>query len=174
MVIPTGQNPVVLKFWHEPNLEPSGATNCYDGGILEVSTDGGSNWTQVPNGDLLAGRTLGAVSGSFSNPLAGLQAWCGTTSYIQTIADVSSYAGTTAQFRMRLGSDTSVSAPGWDVDDVMVQSCQVPTAVTLSSIDADAAQSPVPMAGLPLSAVAAAGAASLALAAGYLSRRCNS
>ncbi|MCB0228900.1 MAG: hypothetical protein KDH90_07190, partial [Anaerolineae bacterium] len=61
---------------------------------------------------------------SFGNPLAGLQAWCGETAYIQTIADVSSYAGQTAEFRMRLGTDTSVSAPGWDVDDVTVQSCQ--------------------------------------------------
>ena len=71
---------------------------------------------------------------------------------------------------MRLGSDTSVSDPGWDVDDVMVQSCQTPTAVTLSSIDAAPAQSPAPMAGLPLGAVAAAGI-SMAAAAGYALKR---
>ncbi len=123
------------------------------------------------NADLLVGPYRGAVSGSFGNPLAGLQAWCGTTSYINTIADVSSLAGQTAQFRMRLGSDNSVSAPGWDVDDVTVQSCQTPTAVTLSSIDTAPAQSPVPVAGLPLGAVAAAGMAGVALAAGYVSRR---
>jgi hypothetical protein len=64
------------------------------------------------------------VSGSFSNPLAGKNAWCGVTSYMQTIADVSSYAGQTAQFRMRLGTDSSSSTTGWDVDDVTVQSCQ--------------------------------------------------
>ncbi|MCO5242551.1 MAG: immune inhibitor A [Anaerolineae bacterium] len=124
VALPTGQDPVILKFWHEPNTEPSGSTACFDGGILEVSTDGGSNWTQVPNADLLVGSYRGTVSGSFGNPLAGLQAWCGETAYIQTIADVSSYAGQTAEFRMRLGTDTSVSAPGWDVDDVTVQSCQ--------------------------------------------------
>ncbi|MCB0004238.1 MAG: hypothetical protein KDH86_16975, partial [Anaerolineae bacterium] len=49
---------------------------------------------------------------------------------------------------------------------------QPPTAVTLSSIDADAAQSPVPMAGLPLGAVAAAGL-SMAAAAGYALKRRN-
>ena len=174
ITLPSGQDPVVLKFWHEPNTEPSGSTACYDGGILEVSTDGGSSWTQVPNADLLVGSYRGSVSGSFGNPLAGLQAWCGENAYIQTIADVSSYAGQTAQFRMRLGTDTSVSAPGWDVDDVMVQSCQTPTAVTLSSIATDTAQSPVPMAGLPLGAVAAAGMAGVALAAGYVTRRRNS
>ena len=173
VAIPTGQNPVVLKFWHTPNLENSGATACFDGGSLEVSTDGGTTWTQVPNGNLLVGPYTGAVSGSFGNPLAGQQAWCGVSSYMNTIADVSAYAGQTAQFRMRLGSDTSVSDVGWDVDDIVVQSCQTPTAVTLSSIDASAAQSPVPVAGLPLGAVAAAGMAGVALAAGYVSRRRN-
>ncbi len=125
VVLPTGQNPVVLKFWHLPNMENSGTTACYDGGILEVSTDAGATWTQVPNANLLIGPYTGAVSASFSNPLAGLQAWCNGTVYIQTVADVSAYAGLTAQFRMRLGSDTSVSDAGWDVDDVVVQSCTV-------------------------------------------------
>ena len=67
--------------------------------------------------------TTTGVPSSFSNPLAGLQAWCGATSYFQTIADVSAYAGQTVQFRLRLGSDTSVGKPGWDVDDVTVHSC---------------------------------------------------
>ena len=168
VTLPTGQNPVVLKFWHLPNLENSGTTACYDGGILEVSTDAGATWTQVPAANLLAGPYTGAVSGSFSNPLAGLQAWCGATSYTNTIADVSAYAGLTVQFRMRLGSDTSVSDAGWDVDDVTVQSCQTPTAVTLSSIDASQAPAPVP-ASLPLAALPAA--AGLALGAVYWLRR---
>ena len=124
VALPAGQNPVVIKFWQTPNLENSGATACFDGGILEVSTDSGATWTQVPSGSLLAGPYTGAVSASFGNPLAGLQAWCGATSYFNTIADVSAYAGQTAQFRMRLGSDSSVSDVGWDVDDVVVQSCQ--------------------------------------------------
>ncbi len=126
IVLPSGENPVVLKFWHVPNLENNGATACYDGGILEVTTNGGTTWTQVPNANLLVGPYTGAVSGSFQNPLAGLQAWCSasTTSYRQTIADVSAYAGQTVQFRWRIGTDTSINRPGWDVDDVLVQSCQ--------------------------------------------------
>ncbi|MCL4675532.1 MAG: hypothetical protein KJZ59_05805, partial [Pararhodobacter sp.] len=126
VALPSGQNPVVLKFNHVPNLENSGTTACYDGGILEVSSNGGSTWTQVPNANLLVGPYVGAVSGSFSNPLAGLQAWCSatTTTYRQTIADVSSYAGQSVQFRWRIGTDTSVGRPGWDVDNVSVQSCQ--------------------------------------------------
>ena len=137
VAIPTGQNPVTLKFWHVPNLEPSGSTNCYDGGILESSTDAGATWTQVPNANLLVGPyRSGTVSGSFGNPLAGLNAWCGVSSYMNTIADVSSLAGTTAQFRWRLGSDSSISNPGWDVDDVIVQSCmEQPTAVEVDNFE---------------------------------------
>ena len=168
VALPTGQNPVVLKFWHLPNLENITAGGCYDGGILEVSTDAGATWTQVPAANLLAGPYTGAVSTSFSNPLAGLQAWCGATSYFNTIADVSAYAGQTAQFRMRLGSDTSVSDTGWDVDDVTVQSCQTPTAVELSSLDT--AQSPTPIpASLPMAMLPTA--AGLAMAAVYALRR---
>lgn len=124
VVLPSGQNPVVFKFWHTPDLEPSGSTACYDGGIVEVSTNGGSSWTQVANANLLLGPYRGIVSSSFGNPLAGLYAWCGEPAYMYTVADVSAYAGQTAQFRLRLGTDSSVSRPGWDVDDVTVQSCQ--------------------------------------------------
>jgi len=131
VVLPTGQNPVVLKFWHLPNLENSGTTACFDGGILEVSTDGGTVWTQEPNANLLVGPYTGLVSASFANPLANLPAWCNGTVYIQTIADVSAYAGLTAQFRLRLGSDNSVGDAGWDVDDVVVQACQPDLLFTL-------------------------------------------
>lgn len=123
VVLPTGENPVTLEFWHAPYLEVN-PPGCYDGGILEISNNGGSTWTQVPNANLLVGPYTGVVSSGFSNPLAGLQAWCGTNAtYFNTIADVSAYAGQTVQFRMRLGTDSSVSRPGWDVDDVTVQSC---------------------------------------------------
>ena len=126
VVLPTGENPIVLKFWHTPDLEPT-SPGCYDGGILEVSTNGGSTWSQVLNASLLVGPYTGVVSNCCSNPLAGLQAWCGTSSYMNTIADISAYAGQTARFRLRLGSDSSVSHPGWNVDDVVVQSCQADT-----------------------------------------------
>ncbi len=124
IALPAGENPVVLKFWHLPNLENS-SSGCWDGGILEVTTNAGATWTQVPNSALLVGPYVGTVSSTYSNPLAGLQAWCGPTSqpYMNTIADVTTWAGQTVQFRWRLGSDSSVGRTGWDVDDIMVQSC---------------------------------------------------
>ena len=117
---------MTLNFWHRPDNESSGTT-CYDGGILEVSDNGGTSWTQVPAADILVGGYTGSISTSYNNPLGGLQAWCGVTSYQQTIVDVSGYAGQNVQFRYRLGTDSSVGDVGWDVDDVSVQSCNVTT-----------------------------------------------
>jgi hypothetical protein len=156
VAIPTGQNPVTVKFWHVPNLEPNGSAACFDGGILETTTDGGTTWTQVTT--ILVGPYTGPVSGSFGNPLAGLNAWCGTSTYINTIADVSALAGTTAQFRWRLGSDTSVSGAGWDVDDVTVQSCtSTPTAVEVSNFE-DSAPTTTPWLPVALALAILAGA----------------
>ncbi len=122
--LPAGENPLTLSFWNYQHMETS-TGGCYDGGILEVSTDAGSSWTQVPGADLLSDPYDGPISPSFSNPLANLDAWCGNNPqpFLNSLVDVSAYAGQTAQFRFRLGSDNSVARPGWDIDDVAVESC---------------------------------------------------
>jgi hypothetical protein len=123
IALPTGEAPLTLQYWNRRGMEANGATGCYDGGILEASTNGGSTWTQVGSASLLTDPYTGPISTSFSNPLGGLQAWCGTTEWVQSIVDVSAMAGQNVQFRFRLGSDTSVGADGWYLDDVKVQSC---------------------------------------------------
>ncbi|MCB9131715.1 MAG: hypothetical protein H6647_12395 [Anaerolineales bacterium] len=136
-ILPSGQNPITFKFWNYQNMETR-TGGCYDGGIIEVSSDGGSTWTQVPIANLLTDPYDGPISASFGNPLANLNAWCGNNPqpYLNSIVDISAYAGQTVQFRLRLGTDSSVSRPGWDIDDVVVQSCQLPLAVTLASFTA--------------------------------------
>jgi lysyl endopeptidase len=117
---------VVLEFWNFQTME-SRTGGCYDGGIVEVSSDGGTTWTQVAGSQMLSDPYDGQVSSSFQNPLAGLDAWCGDPQpFLNSIVDVTAYAGQTVQVRFRLGSDVSVSrTDGWNIDDVYVQSCQV-------------------------------------------------
>ena len=125
VVLPMGANPLSLQFYNYQEIEDS-PSGCYDGGIVEISTDGGSSWTQLVAPDLLTDPYDGAVASSFSNPLAGLDAWCGDAQpYLNSIVDISTYAGQTVRFRFRLGTDVYVSHPGWDIDDVKVQSCPV-------------------------------------------------
>lgn len=127
ITLPASQAPLSLSFATYRLIEPSGTTACYDGGILEVSTNG-TTFVQVPTSKIISGGGYrGAISTSFSNPLAGLQAWCDDParpySAGPVIVDLADYAGQTVNLRFRLGTDSSVSREGWYVDDIKVSGC---------------------------------------------------
>ena len=67
MVLPVGQNPITLKFWNYQELEDR-AGGCFDGGILEISTDGGATFTQVSNANLLTDPYDGPISAQLRQP----------------------------------------------------------------------------------------------------------
>jgi hypothetical protein len=99
------------------------STSAFDGGVLEISIDGG------PFADILtAGGTFAAggydhtISSSFSNPLAGRQAWSANSGgYITTVVNLPATAiGHSVQFRWRMGSDSSVASTGWRIDSVSI------------------------------------------------------
>ena len=54
--LPAGQAPLILEFWSHQTLEDR-IGGCYDGALLEISTDDGISWSQVPDGRI-AGRRL--------------------------------------------------------------------------------------------------------------------
>lgn len=118
--LPADQAPLTLSFWHNFNMETS-TSGCWDAGILEVSTNAGSTWTQIPGASLLTSPYTGTIG--TGNPLVGLTGWCGVRDWGRAVVDLAAYAGQTVQFRYRLGSDASVSREGWYVDDLRVQSC---------------------------------------------------
>lgn len=127
IAVPAGVQTPVFSFHHWRNMEPRNAGGCYDGGTLEVSTNGGSTWTQVPNNLLLTEPYTGALDG-----VAGALAWCGDVQEYRRVAvDAASWAGQNVQFRFRLRSDTSVGAIGWHIDDVSLTSCAVSADVSL-------------------------------------------
>lgn len=120
--LPTTLNNLNLQFQHWRDIENSGTAACFDGGLLEISIDGGA-FTQVPNGEIQVGSYNGAVSTSYSNPLGGKQAWCNVVPFERVVVDLAGYAGHDARFRFRFGSDTSASRVGWNIDDVKVLGC---------------------------------------------------
>ncbi len=124
VAIPAGQSPVTLQFWNYQSIEDRTSGGCFDGALVEVSSDGGATWTQALSSTLLTDPYDGPVDAGYSNPLSGRAAWCGDPQdWLNSVIDLDAYAGQTVQFRFRLGSDSSVSRDGWYIDDVKVQSC---------------------------------------------------
>ena len=124
--IPDTLSGLNLQFSHwrliEGSTAGSGAT-CQDGGILEVSVDGGV-YNQVPAAQIQVGPYNGTLASGSGNPLAGNEAWCGLASgHEPVIVDLSTYAGHEAQFRFRLATNSTSPREGWYIDDIRVIGC---------------------------------------------------
>jgi len=113
VVVGTGST---LTFWHRYEFEGT----AYDGAVLEISTDGGSTWTDLGIHSTANGYN-GTISTGYGNPLGGRQAWTGDlTTWTQVEVNLSSFAGQNVQIRWRLGCDSSIGDTGWYIDDVLI------------------------------------------------------
>lgn len=115
----------VLTFWMQIEGEISAAftDSSYDGGILEISVDGGA-FTQIAPSDGYTEtfRILRGGGNPTTGPMPGLPCWSGTvTTWTQKSVDLAAYAGSDVQLRFRFGSDAGTNREGWYVDDVLVQ-----------------------------------------------------
>ena len=107
---------VKLTFWGYINSESG-----WDGGVVEISTNGGANWSDLGT-NIISGKYNGAL-GTSTNPLSGRSAFTGNSGgFVKTTINLASYAGlANVKFRFRFGSDASVNAVGWYVDDILLQ-----------------------------------------------------
>jgi choice-of-anchor B domain-containing protein len=126
-----------LTFWTGWDVQPA-----FDGGIVEVSTNGGANWTRVtptggyPNtitnsGNACAALPSGTPAFSSSNQLT----------WQQKTVNLAAYAGQTVRLSWRYGSDGATNREGWYVDDVAVTHAQIPGSCILAAILADGFES---------------------------------
>ena len=104
-----------LSFWHTHNLE-----NSFDGGVVEVSTNGGTTWADIGEAAFTANGYNATISTSFGSPISGRRAFSGSSPYVQSVASLAAYGGQTILIRFRMASDSSVGAVGWTVDDVHI------------------------------------------------------
>lgn len=127
--------PAQLSFRNFYDTEPT-----YDGGVLEISINGGSFSDIISaGGSFVAGPYNGTLSTLYQNPLAGRAAWTGSSGgFITTIVNLPVAAlGQTVQFKWRCGSDNSNSGPGWWVDTINITAvtcCPVPTTPLIDSL----------------------------------------
>lgn len=99
--------------------------NDYDGGVVEVSTDG-SNWAYLPPSKFVKGGYTGIIP-TANNPSIGtsdLAAFSGASAgYIVSIAKLDDYVGKNVFIRFRMTSDAtggSVDGGGWWMDNVYI------------------------------------------------------
>jgi hypothetical protein len=101
----------------------------FDGGVLEVSYDGGLTFQDVltVGGTFVLGGYNGTINSCCGNPLAGRQAWTGNSAGFIDTTVVSLPGGCLNQLvvRWRMGSDSSVSGEGWRIDNVDIEHCRL-------------------------------------------------
>jgi hypothetical protein len=111
-----------MSFAHRFDFERD-ATAFYDGGVIEISADGGASWTDI--GSQIAGAAGygGTLFTGSDNPLSGRRAFVGQSvgypDYQTVTLDLgNAYAGQTVIVRFRLATDQGTGANGWEVDDI--------------------------------------------------------
>lgn len=125
MVLGPAGSPSVLTFysWRD-NLE-----NQYDGGVVEISTDGGNTWTKLVLTPTYPGTFAGDASSCADTPQtpAGVGFTGNDTSWqgVYT-SNLAAYANQTAYIRFNLGTDPAVTSTGWYLDDIQVTNISQP------------------------------------------------
>ena len=120
-----------LTFWHQYKTEYD-----YDGGVIEISTDGGATWNDL-GAYITANGYTGRLSSDYENPLGGRMAWTGNLiTWTEVTVDLSNFAGKSVNIRWRMGCDSSLGADGWYIDDVRIASplplAPAPTVLSLT------------------------------------------
>jgi immune inhibitor A len=106
--------PVIFTFWTDYTIE-----EMWDYAFVEVSTDGGTTWVQLPDMDGITtnddpnGRLIDY--GGLQNGITGE-----SSGWIQMRFDLSAYAGSTIKLRLRYATDAGYLERGMFVDDIAI------------------------------------------------------
>jgi len=124
--IPAGVN-TYLRFRHAYDMEAveieEQAPYFFDGGVIEYSVNGGSNWLDAAPLVLENGYS-GIIYNGTGNPLASRSAYVGDSNgYIATRLNLTGLAGNNFLFRFRMGADVSLDDLGWMIDEVQLYTC---------------------------------------------------
>lgn len=110
---------LTMSFDHSYDFE-SDATSNYDGGVIEMSINGGP-WTDI--GTSAYNGIITNYTGNL-NPLAGRAAFVGSSGgTFRTTVTTTAFApaiapGSPVKVRFRIGTDNGVGAGGWQIDNI--------------------------------------------------------
>lgn len=125
--------------WIYAEISTTYPDSAYDGGIVEISANGGA-FTQIAptTGYTKTFRWRTSGGNPATGPMPGQPCFSGVdTVWSQKMFDLSAYAGQNIQIRFRFGSDAGTGREGWYVDDVLLYSpanntpLVIPTGLTL-------------------------------------------
>ena len=103
-----------FRHWMEAEVSGSYPGYCYDGGIVEMSVDGGP-WEQIFP---VEGYPFLIRNSDGSSPFpADTEAFSGSVDWEPVVFEITDYSGD-ARFRFVFGSDDSQTAEGWYIDEV--------------------------------------------------------
>ena len=112
-----------LHFKHAYEFEPR-----FDGGVIEYSLDGGQTWKDAGTRRDAGKSYDDRLDPSGGNPLGARRAFTGNSfGYTATRLNLNrplSLANRNVRFRFRIGTDSSVGAFGWVIDDIRIYRCQ--------------------------------------------------
>ncbi len=120
-VSPTGSFSFTFRHRHQFEFAVDPALALYDGGVVEISTDGGGVWTDA--GAFATPGYDGPIETGFGNPLAARPAFGGANpswpNFDTVTVDLgTAYQGQSVRIRFRTGTDLGAGAPGWELDDL--------------------------------------------------------
>jgi extracellular elastinolytic metalloproteinase len=121
ITIPADAGGVRLSFFHIFNFEPG-----FDGGVLEISDDGGDTWQDLGSRVIVGGYD-GKVTEASNNPLGNRYAWTSRGRpgvFSQVVINLDDFAGKKVRLRFVAGFDTATGFregyTGWFIDDIQI------------------------------------------------------
>ena len=127
LVSPTlavGPGPFTITFGQRFEFEFDTNLNAYDGGVIEISNDGGATWNDIGAANISPSYNVTlATYGGNTNPLAGRNAFALWTEpfggYVaETISLGTTFANQNVKIRFRFGADGGGPAHGWEIDNI--------------------------------------------------------
>ncbi len=133
IILPAGAQ-LSFRHWIQSELDGQfwrigwNYNDCWDGGIVEISTNLGVTFQQITP----VGGYPNLISGYAASPWPDLTpCFAGTGSWSQAIFNLSAFTGSVAIIRFHFGSDDNTEEEGWYLDDIVI-SPVVPTQSWLS------------------------------------------
>jgi immune inhibitor A len=117
--ITLGAGPISLSFQGRWHIE-----TCWDYAYLQVSTNGGTSWTNIHTSASDPGNENGQNDGEGIDGVSGAPHVCddltATPVWVPVTADLSAYANSTIQLRFNYETDGAVNGTGFGFDDLAI------------------------------------------------------